>query len=245
MTISYLITVCDEHIELETLLNSLVVRTSDEVVILFDTNKVTAEVLEVIQKYKSIKDNCLSHSFNFNGDFSEYKNFGKSLCTKDWIFQIDADELLSEDLMESLPEIINDDFDLLYIPRINTVKGITEHHLRLWGWSVSTDDLYQHHETLNSNSEYYKFLKKYNLIVHEVEFEGKLSVTYKEPLINFPDHQSRLFRNLDYLAWEGKVHETIKGARMIARLPSEKVYCILHPKSIERQERQNNYYSKL
>ena len=34
--------------------------------------------------------------FDLNGDFASFKNNGKSYCTKEWIFQIDADETLSE-----------------------------------------------------------------------------------------------------------------------------------------------------
>jgi hypothetical protein len=248
MTISYLITVCDEHVELERLLSKLILKEDDEIVILFDSNRITPDVLKVIADYKSNESRCISNAFDFKGDFSAYKNFGKSICTKEWIFQIDADEYLSDDLMENVSEIISsnsEDLELIYIPRINTVDGITEEHVRQWGWYVSSDDLIQNYKLFDTNSKHYEFLKLLNLVIHEVEYEGKMSVTYRQPIINFPDYQSRLFKNVDYINWEGKVHETLKGATVIARLPAEKVYCLLHPKDIERQERQNKLYNEL
>lgn len=249
MTISYLITVCDESEELQRLLYKLLLKDNDEVVIVYDSNRVTSKVLDVIDKYKSIQQGrCSSNSFDFKGDFSEYKNFGKSLCKNDWVLQIDADEYLSDDLMENLSEIIesnSEDLELIYIPRINTVDGITSEHLKRWGWYISSDDLIQTNKLFDLDSEHYQLIKMLNLVTHEVEHEGKMSVTYKQPIINFPDYQSRLFKNVEHINWEGKVHETLKGATVIARLPAEKLYCLIHPKDIERQERQNNLYNQL
>jgi hypothetical protein len=68
---------------------------------------------------------------------------------------------------------------------------------------------------------------------------------YKEPIINFPDYQARLYRNKDTIQWKGKVHETVVGASTVSRLPLDKVYCLYHPKSIARQEKQNELYKSL
>jgi hypothetical protein len=61
--------------------------------------------------------------------------------------------------------------------------------------------------------------------------------------INFPDWQGRLYRK--GLNWHGKVHEKIIGAKKYSIMPEDEGFCILHPKTIERQERQNNFYSKI
>lgn len=61
--------------------------------------------------------------------------------------------------------------------------------------------------------------------------------------INFPDYQGRIFRK--GLSWSGKVHERIIGSKKYSLLPEDFVYCIEHYKTIERQEKQNNYYNTL
>jgi len=63
--------------------------------------------------------------------------------------------------------------------------------------------------------------------------------------INFPDHQARIYRNSPEIKWEGKVHETVVGFKTYSPLPKLEEWCLYHPKTIERQERQNNYYDTL
>ena len=60
------------------------------------------------------------------------------MCSGDWIFQIDADEVPHETLIELLPEIIlsNPDNEVIRVPRVNTVNGLTEEYIRQWGWNV-------------------------------------------------------------------------------------------------------------
>jgi len=40
-------------------------------------------------------------------------------------------------------------------------------------------------------------------------------------------------------------HEQINGAQVFTHLPAEEEFCLYHPKTIERQEKQNNYYNTL
>jgi len=35
------------------------------------------------------------------------------------------------------------------------------------------------------------------------------------------------------------------GYKIISYLPSEEEWCLLHPKTIERQEKQNKFYSEI
>ena len=57
------------------------------------------------------------------------------MCSGDYIFQIDADELPNEELLEALPNILSDSgSDVILTPRINIVEGITPQHLQMWGW---------------------------------------------------------------------------------------------------------------
>ena len=134
MTISYAITACNEHAELDRLLNQLTehIRPEDEIVVQMDITA-TEEVKTVVNKYKLI-----NYFHPLNKDFATFKNNLKGLCTKDYIFQIDADEYLSEELLAYLPTILEDNsnVEMFSIPRINTVEGLTEQHIKQWGWRV-------------------------------------------------------------------------------------------------------------
>lgn len=134
--ISYAITAHNEHEELDRLLLQLDrgIRDVDEVVIQVDSTA-TEEVLNVVYKYPAFS----IHQFPLKGDFSSFKNNLKSKCSGEWIFQIDADEYLSNTLLQSLPEILasNPTTDLFLTPRINTVNGLTDEHIKKWGWNVN------------------------------------------------------------------------------------------------------------
>jgi hypothetical protein len=65
------------------------------------------------------------------------KNALTEACLGDYIFQIDADELPSKYLMHYLPTILkNNEVEVLRVPRVNTVKGLTQEHIQKWGWVV-------------------------------------------------------------------------------------------------------------
>jgi hypothetical protein len=137
MKISYGLTVCNEHKELENLITYLTLRIddNDEIVVVYDQNRVTPEVISVIENYK---DKILSYPFNFQQNFLENKNFMNSKCTGDYIFQIDADEIPEEFLLENLKALLtNNPVDLLTTPRKNLVPGLTLEHIQKWGWIVN------------------------------------------------------------------------------------------------------------
>jgi glycosyltransferase involved in cell wall biosynthesis len=65
-------------------------------------------------------------------------------------------------------------------------------------------------------------------------------------LVNWPDFQMRIVKNSIDLRWNGKVHERIVGYKTMSTLPIDDLnWCFFHPKDIERQERQNDLYSKI
>ena len=74
-----------------------------------------------------------------NNDFASFKNNLKDNAKGIFIFQIDADEIPSEHLMENIKDIIeyNKDVDLFFVPRINTVDGLTKEHIKKWKWQVN------------------------------------------------------------------------------------------------------------
>jgi len=63
--------------------------------------------------------------------------------------------------------------------------------------------------------------------------------------VNWPDYQWRIWKNKPEIKWVNKVHERLDGFNTYATLPSEPEFSLKHPKTIERQEKQNAYYDTL
>jgi glycosyltransferase involved in cell wall biosynthesis len=207
MKISYAITVKDELSEIQRLVSLLLntKRSQDEIVILLDETNGSKQVEEYLKSH-SVNSEFLWIAKPFYNHFADWKNTLASLCDGDFIFQIDADEYPNEQLIAALPEVLesNPDIDLYWIPRINTVEGITPEHIQQWRWNVDENGW-----------------------------------------VNFPDYQSRLYRKTQNITWINKVHERIDGAKVFTHLPAEEDFCLYHPKTIERQEKQNSYYNTL
>ena len=140
MKISYAITVCNEYEEIQKLISTLMLNTNgeDEVVVLFDKKAGTAEVWDYLVGLQS-QDLIKAYPKAFKGHFADWKNYLSSLCSGDFIFQIDADEYPSEELLETLPFLLemNKDVDVILVPRVNTVEGLTQDHIAKWRWSVN------------------------------------------------------------------------------------------------------------
>jgi|TARA_A100001035_G_scaffold113153_1_gene88767 glycosyltransferase involved in cell wall biosynthesis len=210
MSISFAITAYNEHEELQVLLNQLeqIAKPDDEIVIQLDS-KATPEVLSLVDQFIS-KDFTFTVKkcvFDLNNHFADFKNNLKSYCTKDWVFQIDADETLSETFSRVIHEVLdaNDGIDLIAVPRVNIVKGLEQNDIIQWHWQVNS-----------------------------------------QGWVNWPDPQHRIFRNKPEVKWVNKVHEKIVGWKTYAELPSEDdSYALYHIKDIDRQRKQNEFYSQI
>jgi aspartokinase len=137
MKISYGLTVCNEHEEIKNLIEFIIEhkQPEDEIVVVYDQNRVTDEVMNVLKSYLSVD----SYPFNFQQNFLDNKNFLNSKCTGDYIFQLDADEVPNYYLMAYLPTLLemNEGVDLLITARKNLVEGLTQEHIQKWGWRVT------------------------------------------------------------------------------------------------------------
>ena len=121
------------------------------------------------------------------------------------MFHFDADEYPHDILLQQVKPILeSNDVDLIWVPRVNTVDGITEQHIEKWRWRVS-----------------------------------------EKGWVNYPDYQSRIFKNSTKIRWQNKVHERIIGAQTYSHLPPHEELSLYHPKTIEKQEKQNNFYETL
>jgi len=63
--------------------------------------------------------------------------------------------------------------------------------------------------------------------------------------VNFPDYQWRIYKNTPDIKWKNKVHEVLDGYKTMAQLPAFENLSLYHPKTIERQEKQNKFYGSL
>ena len=136
MKISYAITVCNELEEIKRLVSFLNQhkRPEDEICVLLDKPKASQELLYNLYIWSSENYIILKES-EFKEHFADWKNELNRMCSGDYIFQIDADELPNEELLGALPGILaNSGSDVILTPRINIVEGITPQHLQMWGW---------------------------------------------------------------------------------------------------------------
>ena len=131
MKLSYAITVCNEFVEIQKLISFLLEnkKQQDEIVILYDIINGDKRVEEYLRSH-SVNGEFNWHPGEFKGHFANWKNKLTSLCNGDFIFQIDADEYPNKELLETLPFLLemNKDVDVMLVPRVNTVKGLTQDH---------------------------------------------------------------------------------------------------------------------
>jgi hypothetical protein len=142
INITYAITVCNELDEITKLIDFLNNRIDkeDEILIQYDSDAATKPIIDYLKIISQLHNtNIKVISFPLNNDFASYKNNLKNHANGMFIFQIDADEIPSEYLMENIHEFLeyNKDVDLFFIPRINTVGGLTKEHIKKWKWNVN------------------------------------------------------------------------------------------------------------
>ena len=142
INITYAITVCNELEEITKLVDFLKdkIQREDEILIQYDENSVTEPVRAYLRILSQMHTDTIKViGFPLNNDFASYKNNLKNNAKGIFIFQIDADEIPSEHLMENIKDIIeyNKDVDLFFVPRINTVDGLTKQHIKKWKWQVN------------------------------------------------------------------------------------------------------------
>ena len=62
--------------------------------------------------------------------------------------------------------------------------------------------------------------------------------------VNYPDYLSRIFRNDKKIRWERPLHEIITGCKTYSHLPPLEELSLYHPKTIDKQEKQNMFYNQ-
>ena len=208
MKISYGITVHNEADELNKLLEILIHKTDkeDEIVICVDGEDDAVEFVLQSWTQQYGHDKLIRvYQRKLEGDFAAQKNSVIENSSSDYIFHIDADEYPHEILLRDIKKVLEmNEVDLIWIPRVNTVEGLTDKHKEAWGWK-----------------------------------------TTEQGWVNYPDFQSRVFRNDENIRWEKSVHEQITGCKTYAHLPPHEELSLYHPKTIHKQEQQNQFYNAI
>jgi glycosyltransferase involved in cell wall biosynthesis len=206
MQVSYSILTHNETTSLQKLIEFLIKHKDekDEIVILDDysDNKKTIEILDTMCSIYDIK----FEQRHLLKDYAGQKNYLSRMCKGEYIINIDADELPNRWLIKNIKSIleVNPTVDLYWVPRVNTVEGITQEHIDKWRWQVND-----------------------------------------KGWVNFPDYQGRIWRNRPNIRWKNPVHEVLEGYKEHTFLPAEEEFCFYHPKDIDRQEKQNQFYTTI
>ena len=220
MKISYGITVYNEHTELDNLLYHLSkhIREEDEVVVTQDISKKGDKSIvqdefyaleKVLEKYEYgtyfQPKQLRVTTFEFRKDFSVLKNYTKKHCSGDYIFHIDADEIPNEVLLKQLPTILEiNDTDLVWVPRINIVNGITDWHLNHWKWRQTEQgwiNFPDYQARIFRNADHIKWIKP----VHEV-IDGAQTYSHLPPHEEFTlKHEKDIVRQ----EMQNKLYDTI------------------------------------
>ena len=139
MKISYSILTHNEDESLQKLLEFLVKHKDeeDEIVILDDysDNSKTIEILDIMTSMHEMK----YEQRHLLKDYAGQKNHLTRMCSGDYIINIDADELPNKWLIQNIKPILesNPTVDLYWVPRVNTVDGLTQEHINRWRWQVN------------------------------------------------------------------------------------------------------------
>lgn len=141
INVTYAITVCNELKEITKLVDYLQsrIKSEDEILIQYDEDSATDAVKQYLAIVSQIHKSIKVISFPLAGDFASYKNNLKNHANGIFIFQVDADEIPNEYLVENIHQLLeyNKDVDLFFVPRINTVEGLTDMHVKKWGWKLN------------------------------------------------------------------------------------------------------------
>lgn len=175
------------------------------------------------------------------------------------VIQSDS-EKVTEDVESVIENFIDKFKNFVYIkfPLSNdfsTFKNnIQKHCSKKWIFNIDADEVPSTflmdniYEILESNSDVDMFLVPRWNVVEGITDEHISKWNWKydeEQRINWPDYQTRIYKNSENIFWQNKVHERLDGYEKYSSFPEDEAYCFYHIKSIDRQEKQNEFYSKM
>lgn len=222
VNISFAITVCDEAFELKRLLEQINESTikGDEVIIQVDQDKSTQEVLKIVS--------------NFEG------KYGKKSNSREKSRIVNVTKLFHS---------LRGDF-------ASFKNNIKKNCSKDWIFFLDADEeinpemISLIREVIEMNQDKVDVLltPRVNTVSglteeHIQEWRWRVD---ENGWINWPDYQFRICKNNPDIKWQNKVHEVLVGYKSLAPLPSDDdTFALGHHKTIEKQEKQNNYYNTL
>lgn len=208
MKISYAITVCNELEEISRLLDFLLTnkQKQDEIVVLMDTVKANDELISILRHYERHNmDHMVVWPGKFEGHFANWKNKLTSYCSGDYIVNIDADECPNVHLIENLPFILeNNKADVILVPRVNTVVGLTQDHIDKWKWNVNEKGwvnwpdyqwrIYKNTSNIKWKGKVHEILEGFTQYAH-LPMEEEYSL-YHPKIIEKQEKQNKLYETI-------------------------------------------------
>jgi len=175
------------------------------------------------------------------------------------VIQLDSDTVTDEvktvidrfiDIIKNLTVIefpLNKDFS-------NFKNNLKKHCTKKWIFNIDADEvpsaflLENIHSILKENDAVDMFLvPRWNIVFNITdEHIKRWGWNFdEEQRVNWPDYQTRIYKNRDNIIWNNKVHERITGYETYSNLPEDEAFCLYHMKTIEKQETQNNFYNTI
>ncbi|MCX6994844.1 MAG: glycosyltransferase family 2 protein [Chlamydiae bacterium] len=134
-------------------------------------NGSTDNTLAIAENYPNVR--IFKHSFI---GFGPLHNLASSYALYDWIFSIDSDEVLSQNLFEEIRTLHLDENFVYSFPRKNFYKG---QHIKGCGWGTN-------HVVRLFNRKIFSFSQDQ---VHEKVVASRMSIIYlQNPLLHTPYH---------------------------------------------------------
>lgn len=187
----------------------------DEIVIV-DDYSTNDDTNKILEYYQTIDLPYMRIcKHHLNNDFAAHKNYMVSQCTKHYIFNFDADEYMTA-------------------KQIRTICNIVRWNLAVELFWLPRVNIYSQ----NNQDDVIQFAQQHYMSTSKTD-DGKYIK------VNWPDLQGRVFKNLPHLKWKRKVHEYIVGEKTYCKLPFEEKYAIWHDKTLDIQEKQNQFYNTI
>lgn len=107
MTISYAILTHNQETSLQQLIINLLtnIDIEDEIIIV-DDYSTTQYTKTILEKYSNEYQNVHVYKHKLNKNFSIQKNYLFDKCTKDYIFNLDADQNITIDLIKNIKNVL-------------------------------------------------------------------------------------------------------------------------------------------
>lgn len=140
MKISFALLCHNETDSLHELLSTLIVERpyKYEIVIIHDVDE--RPTIDLLNGYKEC-NLCHIYERPLNNNYAAQKNYMTEQCSGDYIVNPDADELFPEYILENIHLIIEqNNTELIWMPRINIVDGLTEEWAMKFGFRVNEQD---------------------------------------------------------------------------------------------------------